>query len=702
VTKTGTGPCQVKLKTAAGTASAATDYLGYAEPVTVAFDAVQTTGCATLKVYPDGAVEPPETLTVWVVEPQGCTVSQGKCIITIADTTPAPPPPPPPLPKVSVPATATVKEGEALSLTVTKTGTGACSFKLKTTGDTAKTTADYAGYDPRLGMSMAKDQKTAVASLKVMADTLAEPPETLRISIQEPVGCTVEQATCTVTIQDVQPKIPEPPPAPPIEEPAPPTEPQPEDPEPGPEPDVIEDPVVVEPPPPPPPPPIPEPLMAKFPRAKGFATDARAATGQAFYRVTSLDDSGAGTLRDALAKPNRLIVFEVAGCIKLKSSLIVTGDNTTIAGQTAPPPGITVQHKELQVKASNVRIQHLTFERGYDPGDQGNADVVKVSPGSGSSVWRRSNIHFDHCAFLWGTDETVEIWPSGGSLSNVSFTDCLFSEPLWRPQKLGYKAHEKVASGAQGEHNYGLLIGYNTQKVDIQHCLFSDMYFRTPFIDHGTSTVIANIALLNVRMGACIHFGVAPPPSKPCLVNAQGILCISGPQSGEHTGFRFHRYPAKWPSGSAVYVSNLYGWKGENSTVTPGTSVTYSGIEPTQGANNTKVLASTPPIQPPGTTVKPLTAQQIYDRLLANCGPFPKSTARNPTVVRVINKLRTKKGGWVDHESQVGGFSNYKGATRKLEDVRMPDGTPVPVPNPADTASVQKWLNVLTSLVSND
>jgi hypothetical protein len=427
-----------------------------------------------------------------------------------------------------------------------------------------------------------------------------------------------------------------------------------------------------------------------------------AGRGRSICRVTNLNDSGPGSLREAIKTGGCVVAFDVAGCIRLRSHLLMEANDITIAGQTAPPPGITLQGKELHVKASNVRVEHLTFERGHDPNNPGNADVVKVSPGAPTSTWKRSNIHFNHCGFLWGTDETVEIWPAGGTLTDVSFTDCLFSEPLWRPQKLGFSAHEKVARGAQTEHNYGVIIGFETKRVDIQNSLFSDMYFRTPFIDHGTEVVLANIILMNVSMGACIHWNSVPPPAERCLVNAQGILCISGPQSREHSGFRFHRYPQRWPAGSAVYVSNLYGWKGANGTVTPGTTVTFSGTPPTQGSAGEPVIVSRPPLEPPGAAIRPLTDQQIFDRLVANCGPMPKAGRRNPAVLRCIKKLSSRTSGWVDHETQVGGFSSYAPVSRKLEDATMPDGTKIPVPKASDAAAVQQWLDIHTSLISHD
>lgn len=698
ISKSGPGACTVKIKTTGKTATTVVDYAGF-DPTSISFTAGETVKYMPLKTLTDKLAEGPESLTLTLQEPSGCTIGQSTCSVTIENVNL--PAPPPPLPAVSLPTTLTVVEGNTLQIPVRKSGAGAASVKIKTTGKTAKTLEDYVGYDPTI-ISFTSTDTVKNATLKTLPDTLLEGAETLTLTIQEPVGCTIGQASCVVTIEDSTLKPVDPIPTPEPDPPTPPAEPDPPAaPDPTPEPPPVQPPVVepVE----PPQEPLPSPLPSKFARAIGFATAMEPWRWKTVYRVTNLNDSGPGSLRDAINRANCLVVFDVAGCIRLKSHLVMGYDNVTIAGQTAPFPGITVQGKEIQAKASNLRVQHIAFERGYDPTNLGNADVAKVSPGSDVSTWRRSFIHFDHCSFLWGLDETIEIWPAAGYLTNISFTECIFGEPLYRPQALGFAPHEKVAAGKQGEHNYGVLIGFNTKKVDIQNCLFHDMYMRCPFIDHGTSVVISNIILMNVRQGATIQQNQSPKPSAACVVNAQGILMISGPnQAADATGFRFHSYPAVWPDGSAVCVGPLYGWKASNSGITPGTKITFSGVQPTQGTPAKPVLTGTPPIQPPGTTVKALSADGIYERILLNAGPMPKAPQRSPSVARVVAKLKNKKPGWVDHESQVGGFSQYAQVNRKLEDAKLPDGSKIPLPVWSDANSVGKWLDIFSSLVGYD
>ena len=93
-------------------------------------------------------------------------------------------------------------------------------------------------------------------------------------------------------------------------------------------------------------------------------------------RVTNLNDAGPGSLRDAIEGQTgpRTIVFEVSGNIPLERRMVIgsrqegdtRGQYITIAGQTAPSPGITVQHYGFYVEANShdVLIQHLRIRTG--------------------------------------------------------------------------------------------------------------------------------------------------------------------------------------------------------------------------------------------------------------------------------------------------------------------------------------------------
>jgi len=123
-----------------------------------------------------------------------------------------------------------------------------------------------------------------------------------------------------------------------------------------------------------------------FPGAQGwgrFATGGRTGT---VYHVTNLNDSGAGSLRDAVSQPNRIVVFDVAGVIKINSR-IVFAKNLYVAGQTAPGEGVTVYGNGVSFSgATNTIVRYMRFRMGKG-GDSGK-DCAGIANGT--------NMIFDH------------------------------------------------------------------------------------------------------------------------------------------------------------------------------------------------------------------------------------------------------------------------------------------------------------------
>ena len=125
-----------------------------------------------------------------------------------------------------------------------------------------------------------------------------------------------------------------------------------------------------------------------FPGAEGFGRFATGGRGGKVYHVTNLNDTGSGSFRDAVSSPNRIVVFDVAGVIRLKSRVPVS-KNIYIAGQTAPGEGITLYGNGLSFSgASNTICRYLRVRMGV-VGDSG-ADALGIANGE--------NIIFDHCS----------------------------------------------------------------------------------------------------------------------------------------------------------------------------------------------------------------------------------------------------------------------------------------------------------------
>ena len=111
-----------------------------------------------------------------------------------------------------------------------------------------------------------------------------------------------------------------------------------------------------------------------FPGAEGWGRYAVGGRYGTVYHVTNLNDSGAGSLRDAVSQPNRIVVFDVAGVIKINSRMTFA-KNLYVAGQTAPGEGITVYGNGVSFSnANNTICQYMRFRMGAG-GDNGK-DVL--------------------------------------------------------------------------------------------------------------------------------------------------------------------------------------------------------------------------------------------------------------------------------------------------------------------------------------
>ncbi|MBU2417846.1 MAG: pectate lyase, partial [Alphaproteobacteria bacterium] len=248
-----------------------------------------------------------------------------------------------------------------------------------------------------------------------------------------------------------------------------------------------------------------EAALPAFPGALGWASQTPGGRGGQIIRVTNLDSEGPGSLRAAIeADGPRIVVFEVGGVIDLgKQTLRLRNPFITIAGQTAPSPGITLIKGGIDITAHDVIVQHIRIR----PGSAGG-EWMSGWDEDGIATVGAHNVIIDHCSLTWGTDEnlsasgprftgeTPEEWRRGTS-HNVTFSNNLNGESL------AYSTHSK------GEHSKGSLIHDNVTGLLIVGNLYAHNYERSPLFKGGVHGIIANNLIYNPGPRA-IHYNLAP------------------------------------------------------------------------------------------------------------------------------------------------------------------------------------------------
>ena len=160
-----------------------------------------------------------------------------------------------------------------------------------------------------------------------------------------------------------------------------------------------------------------------FPGAEGFGQFASGGRGGEMFHVTTLDDSGTGSFRDAVSKPNRTVVFDVGGIIRLKSNVAVSSD-ISLLGQTAPGDGVMLYGRSVSFSGqSNVVVRYLRFREGI-AGDKGKCSV---------NLSKGSDMIFDHCSIQWGRWDCLGV--TQGS-HDITFQHCIIGEGV-DPQRFG-------------------------------------------------------------------------------------------------------------------------------------------------------------------------------------------------------------------------------------------------------------------------
>jgi pectate lyase len=224
----------------------------------------------------------------------------------------------------------------------------------------------------------------------------------------------------------------------------------------------------------------------------GF-TKTRGGDGGRIIRVTNLNPAGEGSLKAAIeAEGPRKIVFDVAGIIDLdRASLDVKNPYLTIAGETAPDPGITLIKGSMKVATHDVIIRHIAVRAGT----AGAAKHSGFEP-DGLSTVAAHDVIIDHCSFCWAVDEALSAsgprfegadlaaWRAHTS-HNITFSNNLIAESL------------RDASHSKGPHSMGSLVHDNVTNVLITGNLYAHNNERHPLVKGGAQCAVINNVFVN-------------------------------------------------------------------------------------------------------------------------------------------------------------------------------------------------------------
>lgn len=371
-------------------------------------------------------------------------------------------------------------------------------------------------------------------------------------------------------------------------------------------------------------PPNPGKALLAFPGAEGFGRLASGGRGGTVYHVTNLNDSGAGSFRDAVSQSKRIVVFDVGGVINITTRIVIHSD-IYVAGQTAPGGGVTIYGNGVAFNddSGNNIIRYLRIRMGQN-GDS-KKDAVAISAGQ--------NYMFDHVSISWGRDGTLDI--NGSAIDNLSFQNTIISQGI-----------------NSDNHSTGGLM--QSGKWSVIRSLFIDNKTRNPK-GRGTHEII-NSVFYNWASDGFI-MGDTSGDSECNLV---GSYFVYGPSSS---------------SGSHITnTTPTFKVFGDDNWVDSDKNGTLDGMLMTDYKTATRV--QTPFAHPAGVANK-LPAKAALEYVLANVGA---SKARDAVDELLIDQLRSygKKGQIINTEADngiAGNVGTVAGGTAPVDTDKdgMPD-----------------------------
>lgn len=397
------------------------------------------------------------------------------------------------------------------------------------------------------------------------------------------------------------------------------------------------------------------PSLPAFPGAQGWAAGTPGGRGGALLRVTTLAADGPGSLAAALATPGpRVVVFEVAGVIDLgRRTLRITEPFLTIAGQTAPSPGITLIRGGIDIATHDVIVRHLRVR----PGTTGLGRMAGIDHDAISTQGGAHDVIVDHCSLTWATDENLSA--SGPRFDGATPDD-------WRratSHRITF-SHNLIAEGlanathAKGEHSKGSLIHDNVTDVLIVGNLYAHNHERSPLFKGGVRGIVVNNLIYDPGPRAA-HYNLIAEEwgSQP---HQTGRMALVG------------NVLRAGPSTPADVALLMLGGSGDLELFAAGNlAVDRLGRElPAVGRYTTAParLITLPerPVWPAAAPI--LDAAAVQDAVVREVGARPWD--RDPVDSRILANVIEGRGGVIDSEAEVGGYPAPEPVRRAFDAAR--------------------------------
>lgn len=420
---------------------------------------------------------------------------------------------------------------------------------------------------------------------------------------------------------------------------------------------------------PPLPPALPYQIPA-FPGAWGGGMFATGGRGGRVIAVTNLQDSGPGSLRAAIETEGpRVVVFRVAGIIKLKSNLAIEHPHITIAGQSAPGDGICIAYASLDINTHNVILRHLRIRRGITSGGQGSDNI---------GGYPLHHVIVDHCSTSWGRDENLSLYR----------TMLYYDDPKNPGEKIRVKTATRnltiqyciSSEGMKPGHEFGGTWGGTD--ATFHHNLFACNTGRNPSIGMSGEFDYRNNVIFNWR------HRTMDGGDETSLVNVINNYYKPGPATNDNmlsTIARIeqrdmfspgNRFRGRWYAQTGKRPGKWYVAGNIVEGYPEVTADNWKGMKLQDGDGTLEMARVYSPFE--GWPVNQQTALQAFNEVMAKSGAtLPRRDRVDRRVIQIVRSGRvTYEKGIISDPNQVGGYPEYAFSPNEVPADKDMDGMP--------------------------